>query len=580
MQRMKRMMVTAMVLLLLQSVCGAVSIGGTKEQFRRNTLTPLREAGYRLTDDEEGEGKSRYLLRLGRGEKVASFLLQNVLGTSVPRWNRELAGRLKGSALELTVDWKRYADAQPGSVTAVFLPGEGTKNRGPIGTLLHAEKLRADLDFDPEGLLTRIRFRPLDETLEQNGSRYHLVMKGTGIGVTGPGRYTLSNDLLALTGAGGGATVRMESRGLRCDVARSDALFGTRHCRLDSVELETENTQNGESFNNRILLESLEESGEVRAGKEGVRSDVNLTVGRFALLGIHPRERIDFRGRSLSLRGGISRVPESLYRRLMDLLAAPPAKPEAVLRALAPTLERLFRRLSLRYGVSLGELNATVGSSDRGGVVLSVQDYRFGLGADFASDLNLSKRFGIRRLTFQERRRKRKVFSLDLRGFSLGVRARELYNFMPELMGFALENIRAGRPARNRALELQAATLGRRLLQRGGHLQVAPLKVEALSFSDPGRQKRLGAMEAQLDVRLKPNRLDPANPMAMMLLLAYLRADGDVVLTRRDLEQILPELDPAMAAMVRQYVRYEGDRAIFTLRFDQGDLLINGKPLR
>jgi hypothetical protein len=580
MKRTIGILTATMALLFLLSACSGASIEEKKAQFRQKTLTPLQEMGYQLAQKEEGEQKSRYLLRLGKGEKVASSLLQEALGSSNPQWSRELARGLAGSGLELTVDWERYAAAKPGSVTAVLLPREGATGSAPIVRLLQAKKLRADLEFDPAGALTQIRFQPLDETVEQNGSRYHLVMEGTGIKRTGPGAYLLTNDRLALTGTGGEATVRMESRGLRCDVALSDALFGKRHCRLDSVLLETESSLKGKGMKDRILLENLEGSTEVRAGKEGVRSDGKLTVGRFDLQGTHPGERVDLQGRALGLQGDASRVPESLYRQMMALLAAPPAKPEAVAQALAPLLEKLFRQLNLHYDVTLGELNATVRTADGNDVRLGLQGYRFGLGAAFAADLNLSKRFEIRRLTLQESRGKKKVLSLDLQGFSLGVQARELYNLMPELMGLALESTRATTPAQTQALERQAAALGARLLQRGIHLQVAPLTFEALDLSDTTRHKRLGAVEAELDVRLKPNRLDPANPMAMLMALAYLQADGKVVLKRKDLEQILPELDPTVAATVRQYVRYEGDRALFTLRFDQGNLLVNGKPLR
>jgi hypothetical protein len=579
MQRMKWTL-TTIALLLLLSACGGASLKEKQAQFERTTLAPLQEAGYRIAQKEEGEEKSRYLLRLDQGEKVASLLLKNALGSTKPEWSRELAKGLSGSGLELSVDWKRYVEARPGSVTATLLPRKGTGSPAPITTLLQARKLRADLDFDEAGSLTQLRLQPLDETVEQNGSLYHLVMEGTGLKLTGPGTYSLESDRIALTGKGQGASMTMESRGLRCEVTLKDAYLGTRQCRLDRVVLATETPVKGGRVKDRIVLEKLEGASRVRAEKGEILSDARLSVGRFTLQGDHPGETVAMEGKALSFQGDASQVPEALYRQIMALVAAPPAQPEAVAQALAPLLEKLFRHFALHYTVELGELNATVRKADETRVVLGLQGYRFGLGGTFARDLNLSKHFELRRLTLEENRAKTKVLSLDLEGLQLGVRGEEVYNFLPELMGLALESTRAASPARKQALKRQAETLGAKVLQRGIHLQVAPLKLGKLSVGDASRQKRFGAMEAQLDVRLKPNRLEPGNPMAMMLALAYLQADGKVLLSRKDLEQILPELDPAMAAMVRQYVKYEGDRAVFTLRFEQGNLLINGKPLR
>jgi hypothetical protein len=330
-----------------------------------------------------------------------------------------------------------------------------------------------------------------------------------------------------------------------------------------------------------IAVSTLSGRSETRSKNGEVLSNATVEIENLSLQEDTPVEKGETKIRGIRFEGHAARIEEELYRRLADLLTDPPASPKLTAKALMPLLADFFRKLSLDYKVEVAGVDFSLIKNDSGKKSrLKLQGFRYGLDGGFAADLNLTKKLEIAQLKVVESGKGTPPREVEIAGFSLGVRLGGLYNFMPDVMQLALKSTLAQSAAAKKELRKEGEALGEKMLQQGVRVKIDPLKVAKFSFKDSKMQKRFEAMNLRLDARLKPNQLDPRNPMAMMLMIAYLEADGKVTMEKKDLEQILAELDPGMRMMVEQYVKYEGKRAVFDLRFEQGNLLINGKPLR
>lgn len=574
------MFISAMLFL---TACGP-SIEEKKQQFQTQTLTPLKEEGYRLIEKEEGKEKTRYLLRLEKGEKVANFLLKSALGSSDPKLRQRLARGLEGTGLELQVDWQRYLKAKPGSVVAHLLPKAGMADT-PVAQLLKARKMGGDLQFDEKGHLKKIVFHPLDETLRQGSKTFHIQLQGTELVVARSGEstydqaYTFRSEVFDLRREKKGERSGVKIRKFHCDADTRNAYFGKRNCSMGSLSTDFESVNDRTKVG--IAVSTLSGRSETRPKDGEVLSHATVEIGDLSLQEDTPAEKGETKIRGIRFEGHASRIEEELYRRLADLLTDPPASPKLTAKALMPLLADLFQKLSLEYKVEVAGLDFSLTKNDSGKKSqLNLQGFRYGLDGEFAADLNLTKKLEISQMKVVESGKGTLPREVEIAGFSVGVRLGGLYNFLPDAMQLALKSTLAQDVAAKKALRKEGEALGERMLQKGVRVTIDPLKVAKFFFKDSKMQKGFEAMNLHLDARLKPNQLDPRNPMAMMLLIAYLEADGKATMGKKDLEQILVELDPGMRMMVKQYVKYEGDRAVFDLHFEQGNLLINGKPLR
>jgi len=204
----------------------------------------------------------------------------------------------------------------------------------------------------------------------------------------------------------------------------------------------------------------------------------------------------------------------------------------------------------------------------------------FGVNWAMAGDFNITKLFRLSSFRIRQTRKGEVELEGKLKGLAIGVKVEKLYNFMPELMVLAMRKAQDPKAKMDPQTRKAMEELGGRVVQKGVTIIIDPFKIDSLEEKERQQSKSFDAMNLKLQIDLAPNRLDPNNPMAPMLALAYLQAKGKATLKKKDLQQILPLLEPGMQMMVTRFVKYEGENAVFHLSFEQGNLLINGKPLQ
>ncbi len=573
------------VLGLLLTACSP-SIQEKKEEFGK-TLAALTKQGFTLQKQSDEREKSLYLLKLDRSEAVASFLLRSVTGSSDPELTKRLARTMKGLRLELEVDWPRYAKGEPKSVVAYLLPGEGNVT-GEWARLLREKKIAADLDFGKKGKLKRVTMHPLDEMLKKKDKTGRLQLKDTFLEIDRSGKesfdqaYRLHSALLQLTmETAKGDELALGYRNLQCVVDTQDAYFGTRECMLASVTMEMLEQGSAGSDKTKIAVEKLEAKNS--AAKEGseVVSHGRLGIAKILVTEESPRTKGMTTLEGIELTGHGNGIDEGVYRRLVDLLANPPADQKIYGAKLLEILSDLFRKLRLGYTLKIDKITGSVAMPRRQETTrFDLQGMELGVDWSLADDLNISKGLTLASARMSRKRRGEVEREGAIRNLALKIRIDKLYNFMPRLMKLAATQARHPSQTPDPQVRKALAELGAEVLHRGAELSIDPLSFDSLTLRNAKESKSFDAVSLRLRSELIPNRLDPANPLAPMMALAYLKADGELTLSKKDLEQLLPLLDPAMGMMVASFVRYEGNQARFTLRFEQGNLLINGKPLR
>jgi hypothetical protein len=561
--------------------------GSDLKEVRRGfdaKVTALEKEGLVLREKREKESKTLYRLRMQNPEKISSFLVHSALGSSDPELTGKLAHALEGVTLEMEVDWKAYAEGKPGSVRAYLLPAESNAT-GALARLMRERKLSADLDFDQQGKLQRIRFAPLDEPVTRGKKTGRLTMRETVLEVVRAGEtpydqaYRFHGSLWKLSFSEGNATATVSVRGLACNVDTPDAYLGSRDCTVDSLALTLE--EPGGDGTSRFLLHGLRAQSRVWMEKGEIKSEAAGEIESVTFDGKNGPEKVQLSIKRLKFDGEGGGMSKELYRRLVDLLSAPSASPEESLKRLAPLLTELFRKLVLGYRIEISGAQIRVSDPriEKEGN-LSLEGLKLDFAWSLGREINASKGVALKSLSVRETIQGSQSVDARLEDFVMKIRLEHLYNFMPRLMKLASAEAMRGGKASSAMLEKEAKKLGAEVLHNGLTLAVEPAGFKHLRAQASGQKEEFGAMDLNLTVTLAPNSLDPENPMTPMLALAFLKADGMLVLDKKDLERILPMLDPGMQMMVSHYAVFRGDKALFELRYDQGSLLINGKPLR
>ena len=569
--------------LLVATLSVAAVPQAAQERFERS-VTALTTHGFALEKRELQDAQGRYWLRLNKAKPAAEFLLQKAAGSADPQSLERLSEALQGLGLELEVKWAPFMKGTPGSVAAYLLPKPGRES-SVLGRLMQAHKIAATLDYDTSGTLKRIALRPLDEKILKGESRGRLLVADTALDLGSEGNATeafrLHSGQLGLSIEDANGTVDLSMKDLVCGSALDARGLGARSCRVGEASAAVDEKGTAGRERNVLKLEGLALRSRIVAKDQTVQTLIDGSLARVSLLGLGGGTDLNMTLSDLKLRGEAGGIPEALYRQMLALAKTPPADSREALEKLKPILPRLFAHLLVSYRVEVGAVQGHLEQpalDER--TDLALRGLRLGLDWRVEKEMGFAKSLSLDSVALTQRKGGHETIGAKLDGASLGVALEGIENVLPDLMRLMLENTKSADGKLDKKSQEALQQFGLRLLQHGMTLRIDPARFRRLEVRQPGMTESLGETDLQLRVQLMPNKLDPRNPMAPMLALASLQARGHLVLGKKDLEKILPLLDPGMQAMARHFVRYEGEKARFDLRFDQGNLLINGKPLQ
>ncbi len=549
-------------------------------------------ANYGLDTNKTSE--STYRLKVTDASKAANALAQLLNLNSLDNDEREtLQSLVNNSTFDVNVDWKRYAANDKESVMVYYL-GNGTEAK-PVADMFKAKKAAAALTYNENDKLTALRVIDIDETLKENNDTAHVVLKGAHVDFDEPFEAGASKQ--AYTVYGGTAkteitntkdntSVALSYSDFVCKVKKENSYLGDISCTFPTIGINLDtaasNTSGRAPLHIDTRINNTEFTSLTTAHNQKIRSDMHFKVKSVDISG---KDKTDPKSQGTVTIDGIDfsavtdNVDEALMKSYMNFMQHPPKDQKKVAKEMMDLIANLYSN-----GMSIdGAFSIQTVKGDMPDAAFVLETYQSKGHASFDQNINYEDRSSIGSVNVTDKKTNKVLFSL--KNFRYGFALNNLKNFLPAFLQFSGELAAAAEANQSAPLpagtEQKLAKMGTDLVHNGFAVSLDPLGWDALSTDAKGKRLNLGKTAFNLDVNLSKNDvpLNADNPMTAMMLLPYLHADGRLVIPKKDLEQLAQAFPPQMLMMVMMFTKYEGDNAVFALKFENGHLLINNQPV-
>jgi len=582
MKQIIRAVMTAVMGLLLITGCG----GGAKEeqapskamiQKRKaafeQKLHTLHTAGVEINASTEG-----YRLKVKDGTLAAKAVLKHFgIERMAADAVQDLALLLQDATAVVEVDWRKYASNAPESVY-LYYAGNG-REAVKFQQMLQEKKIAAYLSFDDRDRLSKARLKDIDEkhtskkgevTLQLQGAVFEITKRPDNDKEAASYRVDGGHFLLQVdSNLSGRLSISYENP--RCVADRGVGYQGKWQCDLPQLRIENRSGPD-ESFT--VTLHEAELAHTLATEKQKLTAQGDFKIGKISLAGQAQGKSAKGEINHILLQGKASDINESVIASIYALYDTVQAPTEETVRKTLVLLGDLFSG-----GMQIAYL-AKVDTA-------AVDTHSRGKNAHFVLE-SLSEQGQVRysdRIDYQDTIGLKKA-QLTEEGNTLfglyGVESRMvlkgLYNMIPEVLKLSAkitdQTQKTGLTPQEQA---QLSTLSSRMTNAGFEVALSPLRIEGLEIPELGL--KYDAVRLDMDAKIIPNKVVLNNPLSAMMLLAYLQADGKLVLSKSDLERLAQQFSPQLLAMIMMYAKYEGDKAVFEIRFESGHLTINGKAV-
>ncbi len=486
---------------------------------------------------------------------------------------------LRGANFVVEIDWRRYERGESDSIHLYPLQ-TAAQTRDTLPAKLAKEHRGVYLTVDKAHGHISGRVEPMD-FLSASADKNFLQWKGAGFDCNAGAEKkscTLNGGHFSVGSRGGKSPGVLTIEGAGCSYTVDAHLLGMQECHLPVMKLSFIQGQEKSDFE----LEKLRLRSDVSPdGNTTVNYRAFLELGKFAGKVVETNQTTTFTFDGLSLSGGTEHLDRSAWEGLTMLLegennATGPAN--AVLWK-----KRLIHLLSdgnlYRYGLKLSSAEFEV-TSPKQTVQGSLRDWQ----GDYALTLGEFVRYDeenrIDEIDFAQRGGGNALAG-KVQGFALGYGLDRLYNPLPDFVDLVVDvATQPGGPSEKLTPEQEQRIreILTTMVHRGTQAHLAPLHIEKVTFSQGGLPS-FGPLAFQVKAKLKANSVDLNNPMAPMMLLGSFLAHGELRLTKRDFQTLLPLLPPDLAKMARMIAKKEGNTVRFVIRFENGGLTVNGVPM-
>jgi len=566
---------------MVENKVPAVPVKERKAAFDKE-IQNLKMIGFDLNTTEAEKQKTTYILQIADSQKAVTALLSKVhMATLDKQSKRQLAQLFEGAKIGIDVDWEKYAQNAEQSVFIYYL-GNG-KESAVLRKLIAEKKIGAYLTFDAKDTLRKAVLKAIDEKIAHAAGSIHLVLKEAKLLLHQAAsdspeerNYTLDAGQFLYTQEHNGTKLfQLNYDGFVCTAVQENAYLGTWQCKISEMVFKSdENNSSGTFSVNGVSLDYKS----TQHGQK-IKGDFRLTIPAIALAFKEGTNMMEATVKDYSIVGGSDNADANLMKEIY---------------AIAGTSGTDANKTYSQYMRLIGQLMASGMTFDIVATVPSLTG-KIAEGADIThfSVLNqkgeakglFGKTIEYQSLTSIEEIRafKEKASNpfLLVKGARYGLEIKDLYNFLPDFMVFS--GMVAGKDPASTPLTKEEreklSAIGMQIVHHGVALALGPVGMDSAQFEQEGKQYKYSQMNLDLDATLLKNSVKLDNPMSAMMLLSYLQADGKLVLSKADLDSMSNRFPPQVMAMVMMYAKYEGDKAIFVLKFENGHLMVNGKPV-
>jgi len=555
----------------------AVSIEKRKAAFQKR-LEGIVAAGFDLNQTAE----QSYVLTIKDTKAAASSFLSMVnMATLDPQSRKLLENAIAGAKVGVEVDWKAYAANSQKSVFIYFM-GNG-KESAALQKMITEKKIGAYLTLDSDENIKKVDFKDINEKIVQGVETISLVLKGAQIDIKKAA--TEASPSRAFTIKGGEFQYGFENNGTKeiafsylnpvCVIDKSNAYLGKQICDFPLIQIE--GGEGNDSFS--VAFKKSHMDYDVTLHGKKIKADASFKIPNIDILVKDEGDDVVVHLKEMMIEGFSDNMDESLMKEFY-LLATTPQKDinATVAKSMKLLGEMLSNGAVIDYKMGLASLE---GSAQKAGktTTFMMDTYLGEAKVLFDKTLNYHEKATIKHISVKEEKATTPLF--DLKGFRFGYAVKDMVNFFPAFMEFAgmLSQKQQQGEALSKAEEEKIAAIGYSIVNHGMGLSFSPVGIDSISMESMGQQMSYGKMDLNIDATLAKNDIKFDNPMAAMMLLSFLQADGKLVLNKTDLDKMSNQFPPQAMAMVMMYAKYEGDKAVFVLKFEKGHLLVNDKPV-
>ena len=564
-----------------------VDITARKQAFETKVAS-LAQYGLDVNRTTDSQTSAHYLIEVKDAQKTAQALLVWLNAGNTTQRDRKIVEKLFHNMKHfgMDVDWVKYAQNKPQSVF-VYLVGSG-KEKESMRSLIQQKALGAYLSYDEKERLTEVDIKDIDSKITEGNITTKVVLKGAKALISkmptaedpaskmrlefGAFQYKSDTSYMADSNKATTKTVNFSYENGSCDVDKSNSYLGEIACRFPSFSFGEE--EENESITMHSEAWRLKTASSAKKGK--IQSDGFFEIGKIEIQNRDDDEPVTVAIHDLKLEALGKNIDESLIQALYTLASTPQKDSnQSITKTMKLVGDMFSKGLHVDYLFSIASIEGQVGkigqskqfkvdAIEEKGTVAFTKTYDFKdmltvKGVSVVDEVNATTLF-------------------VLKGLRFGTQIAKLYNFIPEFMEFS--GALAQHPTQAEPTEEEMKKLsdiGMKMVHNGFSIAYSPLSLEKIKIAEA--KVDYGKMQLDLNATLKPNSVKLANAMSAMQLLGFLQADGRLVLSKADLENMSNSFPPQVMAMVMLYAKYEEGKAIFVLKFENGHLLVNDKPV-
>jgi len=564
-----------------------VDMAARKKAFEEK-LAVLKQYGLDINKTMDTKESARYLIEVKDAQKSAqAFLRWLNAGNTSPRDRKifvKLLNHMKRFAMD--VDWVKYAENKPQSVFVSFI-GSG-QEKEPIKSLVEKQALGAYLSYGDKDELKEVDIKDIDSKVTVGATMTKVALKGAKALISkmptkqdpaskmhlefGTFQYKADTNYTTDSNKTAIKTLSFTYGNGSCDVDKSNSYLGEIACRFPSFSF-------GEEAENESTIIHTEawKLKTVSTAKEGkIQSDGFFEIGKIEVQNRDNDNPITVVLNNLKLEALAKNIDESLIKALY-ILASTPQKDsnQSITKTMKIVGDMFSNGLSIDYLFSITSIEGHIGDTGKRKRFKAEAIKEKGTVA-FTDTYDFKDLTTVKNVIVADEVKGDTLFAL--KELKFGSQIRKLYNFIPGFMEFA--GTLAKHPAQPEPTDEEMkklSAIGMKMVNNGFSMAYSPLSIEEIKIAEA--KVEYGKMQLDLDATLKPNSVKLQSVMSAMALLGFLQADGKLVLRKVDLESMSNSFPPQVMAMVMLYAKYEGDKAVFVLKFENGHLLVNGKPV-
>ncbi len=577
---MKKLAMTILAGALLLSGCGKKNdIKAKKKQFEA-ILEKLQKNGI---DINKSKSNNEYLITIKDANKSAEALMHFFGEYDITNENRNQLAKVlhKIKYLKAQVHWQKYANNEPKSVF-VYFPGKGDEKE-PLKTLLKERTFGAYLTYKNE-TLKEIDFKDINKTIHDNNNTLALLLKNAKIIInktpSSKDPSSMMHISLPTLQINGNILskktyqknkVHLVIKNFSCDSNKPIEYLGKFECSLPTFFASVQNKQDDIT----IKLQNINLISNSMAKNKKVSSSGDLEIGNFTFNNKNKKAPIDVNISKVAFKMDMLNLNEEKIKQFYQLAKNPPKDEEKILQKLSKFVKVLFSNgVTINYLVKIAKIKLHAGKGVKEADFL-LKDLSESGNALFRKTIDAKDELKI--LALKAKVGSEKIF--ETQNIEINSSVKDLYNFVPEFLELAFKNANKPYNAKLSKEEERAFDkMAQEVVNNGFELSYSPIAFGL--FEVPKKDLFLHNFKLDFALTLKQNDYVFQKSVPPLLLLAYLKSDGKLVLPKKDFEKIITKFPPRFAALAMMYAKMEGDNIVYKMEFKQGNLYINGSLIK